>query len=96
MRVNNEVVLVTTVEDEIIKYTLREHLNAKKACELPCEKTRRPMSRKCFWPESLKGKIRFTSQGHVTKTHTHTSRDHGLTQRFNTCNQCDLPKKIHS
>jgi len=34
LRVNNEVVLDTTVEDEINKYTLREHLNAKKACEL--------------------------------------------------------------
>jgi len=32
--VNNDIVLVTTVEDKISKSTVREYSNAKKACEL--------------------------------------------------------------
>lgn len=32
--VNNDVVLVTTVEDKTNEYTVREYLNAKKACDL--------------------------------------------------------------
>ena len=32
--VNSDIVLVTTVEDKTNKYTVREYLNAKKACDL--------------------------------------------------------------
>jgi len=32
--VNNDAVLVTTVENKINKYTVREYSNAKKACDL--------------------------------------------------------------
>ena len=32
--VNNDVVLLTTVEDKIYKYTVREYSNARKACDL--------------------------------------------------------------
>jgi len=31
--VNNDIVLVTTIEDKINKYSVREYSNAKKACE---------------------------------------------------------------
>jgi len=34
LSVNNDVVLVTTVEDEINKYTVTKYTNPKKACEL--------------------------------------------------------------